>query len=389
LTPPSKRFWIGAALLAAALAVVVLVTETFVSGRTIAPEARRRATLAALDAARQGPARRWAPDALAVAEGSLRDALVGWNVQVGRPRLFRDFEPVSSALWRAETRARDADRLAAARRGEERAVAADAVARAHELQGHAEALAAATSLSSEGRFHLQRARLLLGEADGLLREDELVSARASAERSLGELHEALGPALAQAERYASPAQLAAWRRWIDEARTWSRRSGLPAIVVLKEKNLLTLLRRGKAVRSYRAEIGANALGRKTRLGDRATPEGRYRIVGKKDHGHSRYYRALLLDYPNDVDRRRFATDRRSGRVPPGAGIGGLIEIHGEGGRGRNWTDGCVALANADMDELYDLVSIGTLVTIVGGDGRDGAFSGLLSRLNDGAGKEGP
>jgi hypothetical protein len=389
LTLPSNRFRIAAALLAGALAIAALVMEVLVSGRTVAPESRRRAALAAIDVARQGPARRWAPDALATAEGSLREALVAWNVQASRFRLLRDFGPASDALWRAETRAREAVRVAGVRRGEERALAGEVLARARELQGQAEALATATTLSPEGRFHLQRARLLLDESDALLREDEIVSARTTAERSLGELHEALGPALALAERYASPAQLAAWRRWIDETRTWSRRSGRPAIVVLKEKNLLTLLRRGEAVRSYRVEVGANALGRKTRVGDRATPEGRYRVVGKKDRGHSRYYRALLLDYPNDADRRRFATERRSGQIPPGAGIGGLIEIHGEGGRGRNWTDGCVALANADMDELYDVVGIGTLVTIVGGDGRDGAFSGLLSRLNDGAGKETP
>lgn len=318
----------------------------------------------------------------------MRAALVEWHAQQSRLPLLRDFERASTALWRAETRARETARLGEARRDEARAVAVDALDRARALQCHADALAAATSLSPEGRFHLQRGRLLLGEADFLLREDEPVVARESGERSVGELHQALGPALAAAGRYASPAQLADWRRWIDEARSWSRSSGRPAIVVLKEKNLLTLLRRGEAVRSYRAEVGANALGAKTRLGDRATPEGRYRVVGKKDRGFSRYYRALVLDYPNDVDRRRFAAERRSGHIPPGAGIGGLIEIHGEGGRGRNWTDGCVALANADMDDLYDRVGIGTLVTIVGGDGHDGAFSGLLSRLNGGAGKEG-
>jgi lipoprotein-anchoring transpeptidase ErfK/SrfK len=52
-------------------------------------------------------------------------------------------------------------------------------------------------------------------------------------------------------------------------------------------------------------------------------------------------------------------------VPPGRGIGGLIEIHGAGGQGRNWTDGCVALVNPDMDRLFAAVGVGTPVTIVG------------------------
>jgi len=213
-----------------------------------------------------------------------------------------------------------------------------------------------------------------------------VPARERAERSLRELDLALGQALQAAERYASSVQLAKWQRWVDETRAWSRTSGQAAIVVFKEKNLLTLLRRGEPVRSWRAEVGANALGTKSLLGDRATPEGRYRITAKKDRGQSAYYRALLLDYPNATDREHFAAERRSGRIPPGARIGGLIEIHGEGGRGRNWTDGCVALVNSDLDELYAQVGVGSRVTIVGGDGRDGAFSGLLSRLNDAAGK---
>ena len=83
--------------------------------------------------------------------------------------------------------------------------------------------------------------------------------------------------------------------------------------MLKEKNLLILLARGIPVRRYDAEVGANALGVKARQGDRATPEGRYRIVKKKDRGQSRYHRALLLDYPNaptaSASRRRSGTAR--------------------------------------------------------------------------------
>jgi len=75
-----------------------------------------------------------------------------------------------------------------------------------------------------------------------------------------------------------------------------------------------------------------------------------------------------------------AAAKRRGELPRGSGIGGLIEIHGEGGRGQNWTDGCVALKNADMDDLFARVRNGTRVTIVGGDGSDGAFSSLLARV---------
>ncbi len=108
-----------------------------------------------------------------------------------------------------------------------------------------------------------------------------------------------------------------------------------------------------------------------------------------NHGQSKYYRALLLDYPNDADRERFAAAQRRGEIPRDARIGGLIEIHGEGGRGQNWTEGCVALSNRDIDDLFPRVSVGTPVTIVGGDGGDGAFSDLLARVGAGNGNAKP
>jgi hypothetical protein len=260
---------------------------------------------------------------------------------------------------------------------------------ARSVEAHATALLAATALPHGERAHVQRARLLILEAEALLRGGEVKAARERADRSRDELREALGPALEAAERYTSRRQVATWRRWIDETREWSRATGQPAILVLKEKNVLVLLAKGKPSRTYDAEVGSNALGVKQRQGDRATPEGRYRILKKKDRGQSRYYRALLLDYPNAADRDRFASAQRRGEIPRDARIGGLIEIHGEGGRGQNWTEGCVALSNGDMDDLYARVGVGTRVTIVGGDGSNGAFSDLLAQVGGGRENETP
>jgi hypothetical protein len=350
------------------------------SGRTRAPESRLTSALASIENARKGPAPTWAPESLAEAETAMRDALVEWHRQESRFVLLRDFGPAEAALWRAERLASEACRAGSERHAEARLAAEEAVAETRALHAHGNALAAATSLPAPERVHLQRARLLLAEAESLLRGDELASCVERAERSRAELRRALGPSLEAAERYTSAEQLQTWQRWVSQTRAWSRSTGRAAILVFKEKNLLTLLRAGEPVRSYRADIGANALRDKLRLGDKATPEGHYRVVARKDHGQSRYHRALLLDYPNEEDRHRLATALRTGRVAPGTRLGGLIEIHGGGGLGRNWTDGCVALSNTDMDDLYRQAPVGTRVTIVGGDGRGGAFTDLLARF---------
>jgi lipoprotein-anchoring transpeptidase ErfK/SrfK len=362
------------------LAVLLVAADLRVTGRARPPVAARQAAIEAFEGASRGPAARWAPEALRAADGALRAAFLEWSRQESRLLPRRDFRPVAGRLTAAATLAREASRLGEERRFEVRLAAEDAVSEARSLEAHAETLLAATALPRGQRARLQHARLLAREAEALLREGDVAAARERAERSRAELGDALGPALAAAERYTSGEQLATWRRWVDETRAFSRSTGQGAIVVLKEKNRLVLLAKGVPVRTYDAEVGQNALGVKQRQGDGATPEGRYRVVKKKDRGASRYHRALLLDYPNAADRARFAAAQRRGEIPRDARIGGLIEIHGEGGRGQNWTEGCVALSNADMDELYSRVGVGTRVTIVGGDGRDGAFSDLLARV---------
>jgi hypothetical protein len=138
-----------------------------------------------------------------------------------------------------------------------------------------------------------------------------------------------------------------------------------AIVVDKLRRQLILYYRGLRMAAFEAELGANGLRQKEHAGDRATPEGLYRVVRMKEGRATKYYKALLVDYPNERDRARFEVMKRRGQIPPRAGIGGQIEIHGEGGQGNDWTDGCIALTNKNMDILFGRVKVGTPVAIVG------------------------
>jgi len=149
----------------------------------------------------------------------------------------------------------------------------------------------------------------------------------------------------------------------------------PHVVVEKSAHQLTVYDGDRPVRSYRAAVGSGK-GDKVREGDRCTPEGRFIICVRNPK--SQFTRALGLSYPNIEDARRGLRDglitrpehdaiveaARQGRRPPwDTPLGGEIMIHG-GGAGRDWTDGCIALADADILELYAALAVGTPVTIL-------------------------
>lgn len=217
-----------------------------------------------------------------------------------------------------------------------------------------------------GAASLQRAflkaRLAVGGARELARPgSEPVPAAQldSASAALARVEKLLDRRLA---RFEDPGLRKRWQSWADEAVATSR-SGATAVLVDKQDRRCFVLRGGRVVAAFPAEFGRNSLANKVFAGDGATPEGQYRVVRK--NASSRFSRALLLDYPGQDDLARHRAAAARGQVPAGAGPGGLIEIHGHGGQGADWTDGCIALDNNDMEALFGLVEPGSSVTIVG------------------------
>jgi murein L,D-transpeptidase YafK len=134
------------------------------------------------------------------------------------------------------------------------------------------------------------------------------------------------------------------------------------VIVLKHERKLYLMRQGESLKWFWIALGRYPVGRKTERGDGRTPEGIYRILGRDASSH--YYRALWLSYPNSADRERA---ERLG-INPGGGI--MIhavpkgfEPTGPGEPMIDWTDGCIAVTNADMDEIWARVPDGTPVEI--------------------------
>jgi len=134
------------------------------------------------------------------------------------------------------------------------------------------------------------------------------------------------------------------------------------LVVYKSQHKLVLLSRGKEVLSYKIALGADPVGPKTRQGDHRTPEGSYILDAQNPASH--FYKAFHISYPNSKDT---ANARKLGASP-----GGDIMVHGLAkeyawvGKSHvlhDWTDGCIAVTNEEMDELWKRVPVGTPIDI--------------------------
>jgi len=214
------------------------------------------------------------------------------------------------------------------------------------------------------RGAMARAELALrhaGEARGDGDLDRMEASLSAAETDIAGAREAIDK---RYRRFHDPETRRRWQAWAEETIAASR-GGRVAIVVDKLDRHLVLFRNGRVAAQFHADLGRNALSDKVLAGDGATPEGRYKVTERRANGATQWYKALLLDYPNAEDWKTFHARKRRGEIPAGRGPGGLIEIHGLGGKQSNWTDGCVAVPNHVMDELFAAVPVGTPVTIVG------------------------
>jgi len=128
------------------------------------------------------------------------------------------------------------------------------------------------------------------------------------------------------------------------------------IIVNKSRREMLLLRGSSILRSYRVVLGREPLGHKEREGDGRTPEGSY-VIDRRNP-KSRYYLSLHISYPNAEDQAHAAE--------LGVDPGGDIMIHGQKDgqpREEDWTQGCIAVTDAEMDEIWSLVSDGTPIQI--------------------------
>ena len=134
------------------------------------------------------------------------------------------------------------------------------------------------------------------------------------------------------------------------------------IIVEKSNRTLIVLENDIVINKIKIALGKNPIGKKQFQGDSKTPEGKYTINNKSTY--SKFYKNLSISYPNNEDSSFAASHNKS--------AGGEIKIHGiKNGLGflgifhrlLNWTDGCIAVRNKNMDYLFDNIPVGTEIII--------------------------
>ncbi len=142
----------------------------------------------------------------------------------------------------------------------------------------------------------------------------------------------------------------------------------PTFLLDKSNYYLELRDHGRRVKRYPLSLGKDPFGRKLHQDNATTPEGVYHIAALQEE--NQYYKAIDLDYPNEIDEIRFTVAEELGLLPTD-NIGGSIQIHGDIKVDvevfSNWTLGCIAFRNDDLDELFSRpeIRVGTTIFIVG------------------------
>jgi len=216
-------------------------------------------------------------------------------------------------------------------------------------------------LPNDVRNNISTGRLLLSEGEIDYQKGLYLTASKKLNNASEQLTFAYNKASADLVNYFESYTL--WKKWTEKAINDSKIDQSYAIIVDKLSRKCLVYFNGIKKYEFDVELGMNWVGDKKKMGDKATPEGMYKIISK--FSGTKYNNALLLDYPNSEDKEQFNIEKSKGLIPHTAKIGGGIEIHGSGGKGVDWTEGCIALNDSEMDVIYRIATVGTPVTIVG------------------------
>jgi murein L,D-transpeptidase YafK len=290
-------------------------------------------------------------------------AMANWQEQNSRFIYFRDYDKVLMFARLSVEKAEKATENSLSSTSGLKVKVKQKIDVLNELVAEINKLFTTYPLSSETRNRISNGKMLLKEAEIVYTKGQYLQANRKVTDSEYLLTNSYDNATANLKEYFKSYQQ--WKNWVNNTIIDSKKNRNYSIIIDKFSRKCFIYQNGVKKIEFEAELGKNWVGDKRVKGDKATPEGMYKVTKKIDGRKTKYYKALLLDYPNDEDKMKFRDEIARGTLPASAKIGNLIEIHGNGGKGIDWTDGCIALTDKEMDVIYKLVKVGTPVTIVG------------------------
>lgn len=290
-------------------------------------------------------------------------AMINWQEENKRFIYFRNYEKVASFAELSAKKAEQAAKISRNNVTDLNIFLKQKINNLNDIGDQINKRFASYPLSAEVWNRISNGKMLLKESEVAYKKGQFAQAKIKIAEAELLLTDSFEKANAQLKEYFN--SYPKWKKWADQTIRESKQSQSYSIIIDKYSRKCLVYLDGIKKYEYHVELGKNWVGDKRVKGDKATPEGMYRIVKKFGSNKTKYHKALLIDYPNEADKEEFKQEIARGTLPGNAKIGNLIEIHGDGGRGIDWTEGCIALTNSEMDVVFKITKEGTPVTIIG------------------------
>lgn len=305
----------------------------------------------------------YSPKELKVAEDNWAKAMENWKDNNAKTPLLRNYKETKVFANLSIESAEKAKKNAINKKKELRLRINESIASLRSSVDYIELATTKLPLNHDIRKKITPASLKLDEVESAFKRNDYLRANKGLEALENTINSLRKLTTQLLEDYFS--SYPQWVKLDEEMKQWSKVNNSVSLVVDKFSRKCIVYKSGKKFKVFDVELSVNWLGDKVQKGDKATPEGKYSVSVKKTGSKTIFYKSLEINFPNADDKLRFEQEKAKGRIPQNAKIGGSIAIHGEGGKGIDWTEGCVALENKDMDNLFALCKVGTPVAIVG------------------------
>jgi murein L,D-transpeptidase YafK len=290
-------------------------------------------------------------------------AMLSWQSENKRFMYFRDYTKVASYADLSARKARQAAKISRNYALDLNAFLKQKIEKLTNTVELIDKFFDSYPLSPEVWNRISKGKMLLKESEVAYKKGQFAQAKIKMADSELLLNDSYEKAMTHLKNYFHSYPI--WKNWADRTIRESRQNQSYSIIIDKYSRKCLVYSGGVKKYEYVIELGKNWVGDKRVKGDKATPEGMYRIIKKFGSNKTKYHKALLINYPNENDLEEFRQEIAKGTLPRSSKIGSLIEIHGDGGRGVDWTEGCIALTDSEIDAVFKIAQEGTPVTIVG------------------------